>query len=393
MRILTTGMGWIHHAPGGLNRYFAEYTAAMTRYGHEIRACVTTGGDRTELPAYIDNVAAPDSGTWSRMRAFRRTVGTAVDDRRPEVFNPHFALYASLIGRDQVPADIPIVTHFHGPWAQESLVEDRGPAIARLVRYRMKKAIEKAAYRRSDRFIVLSRYFQSVLEQDYGISPDRIHRIPGAVDEAVFRPADNREQLRRELGIREGTRVLLCVRRLAKRMGIDRLIRAMTEIAGQCPEAVLFIAGDGAQRSDLELLARDLRLSGKVRFLGRVDHEALVKWYQAADLSLVPTVSLEGFGLVTVESLACGTPVMGTAHGGTKEILTPLAPDMLFDENTPKAMARGVLSYLRGEADIPGREHCRDYVLRHYTWQHVAQAATELFEQAVQDGRQRRAAR
>ncbi|WP_233567849.1 glycosyltransferase family 4 protein [Cohnella faecalis] len=314
MNILTTGMGWIDHTPGGLNRYFADYVKAMTQQGHSIRAYITAGGEKTSAPEYVEEVLREQGrkGTLDRVRAFRQAVGSRDSRWTPQVYNPHFALYASLIGRGQLPRGIPIVTHFHGPWARESMVEDRGASSGQQIRYRMKKTVEKLAYNRSDKFVVLSGYFQTVLEQEYGVASDRIHRIPGAVDTDRFRPADNREQIRRELGFADGDRVLFCIRRLVRRMGIDRLIRAMAKVKSDVPGAKLVIAGDGTMRSELERLTAELGLGDSVRFVGRVSNEDLVRWYQAADFSIVPTVTLEGFGLVTVESLACGTPVLGT---------------------------------------------------------------------------------
>jgi glycosyltransferase involved in cell wall biosynthesis len=385
MNILTSGMGWIDHTPGGLNRYFADYLKAMTRQGHRVRALMTTGGERTGAPDYVEEVLRHPgpAGTWERVNAFRQAAAKPDRIWTPQVYNPHFALYASRIGRGQLPRDIPIVTHFHGPWARESMVEDQGPSAGQLLRYRMKKAVEQLAYNRSDRFIVLSRYFQSVLEEEYGIPGDRIHRIPGAVDTDRFHPSEDRRQLRRELGFSDGDRVLFCVRRLVKRMGIDRLIAAMAQVASEVPEAVLVIAGDGPMRTKLTQMAKELGLGARIRMVGRVSHEELVRWYQAADLSIVPTLTLEGFGLVTVESLACGTPVLGTPAGGTKEILEAFSPDLLFEGDSPAAIARGIVSALRGRLGVPDRQVCRDHVLERYTWQRVAASVTQVFELAA----------
>lgn len=272
------------------------------------------------------------------------------------------------------------------------MVEDKGASTARLLRYRMKKSVESLAYRRSDRFIVLSRHFAEILKRDYGIPEERIVRIPGAVDALRFRPAESVREVRAELGIGEGQRVLFCVRRLVRRMGIDRLIQAMAAVSAEHPEALLVIAGDGSMRSELESLASRLGLAGKVVFTGRLSNELLVKWFQAADCSVVPTVTLEGFGLVTVESLACGTPVLGTPNGGTREILEAFEPSLLFDDESAEAMARTIKRWLAGDARLPSRENCRKHVLERYTWSEVAGRVTEVFE-ATLEARRRRSAR
>lgn len=384
MNILATGMGWIDHTPGGLNRYFADYLKAMNEYGHQVKGLMTACGERTTAPAYLEDVVQDPVtlGTLSRTRAFRQAFAAEMRSKRPDIYNPHFALYASLITKNLVPHCVPIVTHFHGPWAQESMVEDKGVKLGQLLRYQVKKNVELLSYRRSDQFIVLSRYFRDILSNVYGMDEERIHMIPGAVDTNRFRPATDRGQVRRTLGLQEEQTVLFCARRLVQRMGIDHLIRAMVRVKQQVPDAVLYIAGSGAMGKQLEQLVIELELRGTVHFLGRVSNEDLVRWYQAADFSVVPTITLEGFGLVTVEAMACGTPVIGTPYGGTKEILERLSPELLFADNSPEAMAEKLCSVMHGQTPVPSREQCLDYVLRNYTWERVATAVTRVFEQA-----------
>ncbi|OXM13722.1 glycosyltransferase family 4 protein [Paenibacillus herberti] len=391
MNILTTGMGWIDHTPGGLNRYFADYTLAMQQQGHNIRALVTAGGEKISAPPYMEEVLTQSdkTGTWDRVRAFRTAAAQTKKQWRPDVYNPHFALYASLIGRGQLPANIPIVTHFHGPWAKESMIEDKSSFSAQQINYQIKKKVESLAYNRSNRFIVLSEYFSSLLQQDYGIPGNIVHIVPGAVDTERFKPSSNRQQLRKELGFHENDRVLFCVRRLVRRMGIDRLIHAMSEISAQVPEAILIIAGDGTMRDELKALSAKLELTDKIRFVGRVSNEELVQWYQAADVSVVPTVTLEGFGLVTVEALACGTPVVGTPNGGTKEILQQFDSNLLFDDDTPEAMSSRIISLLKSEKGLPERERCRSHVMERYTWEKIANGVSDVFHLAAEDSLRR----
>ncbi|WP_040952943.1 glycosyltransferase family 4 protein [Gorillibacterium massiliense] len=389
MDILVSGMGWIDHTPGGLNRYFADYLRAMEGEGHSVRGLMTANGEKTSAPSYVKEVSreAGKVNPIARVSAFRKAVAEEIRGYRPDVFNPHFALYASLVTRGLVPDDIPIVTHFHGPWADESLVEDNGKrqGLSQKLRYQMKKNIELMSYRRSDRFIVLSEYFKDILHRQYRIAESRIHIIPGAADHQRFVPHDDRDKLRLELGLAEGQQVLFCARRLAKRMGIDRLIQAMVPVVAEFPETILFIAGDGAMRSQLDQLIADLNLRDHVFLLGRVSNEDLVRWYQAADISIVPTVTLEGFGLVTVEALACGTPVLGTPYGGTKEILQHFSPELLFRDGSPEAMTEKLLAILSGGCPVPARETCRQHVLERYTWEKVARSVHDVFLQAIDE--------
>ncbi|MFF2481810.1 glycosyltransferase family 4 protein [Paenibacillus sp. NPDC058071] len=386
MKVLTTGLGWNEWQPGGLNRYYADYNQALKEHGHTAIGLIA-GGKREELSAglSIKKAANADAPILSRMWSFRRHAASIVADQKPDVFNPHFALYASMISRDLLPDHIPIVTHFHGPWAMESNLEESGtPFLVREARYRMKKRIELATYRRSDRFIVLSDYFRKMMIEHYGIDGERIDIVPGAVEHERFAPAVDRLSVRQKLGVQEHTSLLFCVRRIVRRMGIDRLIEAMSEVAEHCPHSRLVIAGEGPMRGEYEQLIAERRLTGRVQMVGRVSNEQLVEWYQAADISVVPTVTLEGFGLVTVESLSCGTPAMGTPYGGTKEILSGLSGDLLFDDGSPQAMARQLVKALKGELQLPTREECHEFVLRNYTWSQVARSVTEVLEDAAE---------
>jgi glycosyltransferase involved in cell wall biosynthesis len=388
MKIMATGMEWVDHIPGGLNQYFADYLKAMHQYGHSVEGLLSGEGQaRLNAPEYIQDVipGSLNINTFNRVKSFYHAVKSRSSQFKPDVFNPHFALYASLATRKIIPGHIPIVTHFQGPWSYESKFEDQGNPLKKYVSFQVKKAIEQMVYRRSDAFIVLSSYFQHVLVNDFGVPKERIHVIPAATNTDRFQPAADRKAVRSELGVGAGAKVLFCARRLVRRMGIDLLIRAMLPVAQQVPDTVLYVAGEGPLQPELERLIDELQLRGRVRLLGRVSAENLVKWYQAADLSIVPTITLEGFGLVTTEALACGTPVLGTPFGGTREILENISEQLLFRDKEPQAMADKIISVLQGDCVIPSREECREYVLRNYTWAEVSKSVTKVFGQAIEE--------
>ncbi|MUT68053.1 glycosyltransferase family 4 protein [Paenibacillus sp. NEAU-GSW1] len=383
MRILSTGLGWNEFKPGGLNRYFVDYISALKETGHSEQGIVIAERDEAlDTDLNIVNVAGNELHSYARMRRVREQTLQSVEAFRPDVFNPHFAMYAALVSRRALPEHVPIVTHFHGPWASESKMEDGGKtAVVREARYQMKKQLEKMTYRKSDSFIVLSEYARDLLAEQYGIDERKVNIIPGAVEHQRFVPHPDRAALRLRLGIPGNEKLLFCARRIVRRMGIDILIEAMQTVVRQEPNTRLLIAGDGPMRQSYEALISEYGLKGKVEFLGRVSNDELVEWYQAADLSLVPTITLEGFGLVTVESLACGTPVLGTPFGGTREILSKLSNDLLFRDGRAQSMSDSIIAACRGELAVPTRDACREHVLQHYTWECAAKAIVEVFEQ------------
>ena len=209
--------------------------------------------------------------------------------------------------------------------------------------------------------------------------------ISGGVDTAHFRPASSdaeRARTRNSLGLPGGTRVLLTVRRLEARMGIDRLLDALRHIEGRGGERdyLLVIVGKGSLESELKHRAEAMNLGTKVRWVGEVRPEELVAYYQAADLFVLPTVELEGFGLATVEAMACGLPVIGTPVGGTVEILQALDANCLFPNATAEGMARRLETYLNDPEPFHALGlRCREQAVAEYDWGHVTDRIEEEF--------------
>ena len=202
--------------------------------------------------------------------------------------------------------------------------------------------------------------------------------IRGAVATERFRPSADRGRVRAGLGLPAQRPLLLTVRNLEARMGLDALLRAVAILRLRVPEVLLVIGGDGSRRAELEALTASLGLERHTRFVGWVPEEALADHYRAADVFVLPTRELEGFGLVTIEALACGTPVLGTPVGATPELLAPLDPGLLFRDATPEAMADGLEQFLAGKGRDPAaagrlRQACRRHAEK-YDWARVLDA-------------------
>jgi glycosyltransferase involved in cell wall biosynthesis len=155
-------------------------------------------------------------------------------------------------------------------------------------------------------------------------------------------------------------------------MGIDILLQALVAVKAKVPDVWLAIAGKGALRPVLEQQARELGLQEQVQFLGYVPDEQLPVAYQAADLTVVPSQSLEGFGLILLESLACGTPVLSTPVGGMPEVLRPFQPALVTDSPDSDALAARLVELLTGKIPLPDRAACREYAASNYDWKIIS---------------------
>jgi glycosyltransferase involved in cell wall biosynthesis len=368
MNVLMVGMEWLPNRPGGLNRYFHGEVYALAELGITGSALVTSLEPGQSSPFDLHAMSRSGAGLLKRVlganQAARRLLAQGFD-----VVNPHFALYA-FPWVNRIAPSVPCIVNFQGPWADEMLTETRG--IGARVRSAFARRIETT----------LSESFQELVHSRYGVLEDKIRVIPGGVNLRPYLDAPERPTARRILGWPLDRKILLCVRRLSRRMGLENLIDAMTEVKRARPEVLLFIGGSGPLSQDLDARVERLQLRDHVRFLGFIPDMKLPAAYAAANLTVVPTIALEGFGLVTVESLASGTPVMGTAIGGTPEILEPLNGELLFKSRAPSAITEGILAALSGSIELPDRETCRCHA-HQYGWPCVAPRIISSYETAL----------
>jgi len=384
MKILELGMHF-DAAGGGADRYFAGLLNGLESLGEEVAAAAF--GEASE-PHRIALGPVP-LGLPGRLRAAHRLggLGGLAGLGEPggklagcQLFASHFALYAYPLLGSLRRHRVPHVVHFHGPWAEESAGEGQS-----FLAVRAKRWLERRVYASADRLIVLSGAFRDILTERYGIARERIAVIPGGVDLDRFRPLCSPMEARERLGWPVDGKVILCVRRLVRRMGLETLLDAFADVSAEHPEARLVIGGRGPLTGELEERARALGIGEKVRLAGFIPDDDLPFAYAAADFTIVPSQALEGFGLITLESLACGTPVLVTPVGGLPEAVAGLEPAMVLEGTSREALAAGLRRGLRPErlAALPSRERCREYAQARFNWSRIAREVLEVYREAA----------
>jgi len=243
---------------------------------------------------------------------------------------------------------------------------------------RVIKGIERWNLSQAAKIIVLSDFSRDHLRRFLGFREEDIVIIPGGVDLDTFHPGDgDRPALKKALGLEPDRPLLFTVRRLAYRMGLDNLIKAMVEVRKRRPDVLLIIGGGGHLRDMLQELVMRLNLEDNVRLIGLIDEEKLPIYYQAADLFILPTQALEGFGLITLEALACGCPVLGTPVGNTPDLLRPLDPGLIMGGTDPQSMATAIADMLAAREKLEAlRGRCAGYARQNFSWD-KAVVATE----------------
>lgn len=223
--------------------------------------------------------------------------------------------------------------------------------------------------------IVLSDFMRERVAQVHRIPSGLLWRIPGAADAERFHPASDRSLVRRELGWSQERTILFVLRRLVPRMGLDLLIDAVRLLGEDGRDVMLYIGGEGPLLETLQAQIDRAGLAAQVRFVGYVPEERLCAHYQAADLVVVPTPALEGFGLVTVEALASRTPVLATPVGALPEVLRRVDPALVAESADAPGLADSLRRLLRRFAEEPGEQERlarkgRVLVERELNWSH-----------------------
>jgi len=370
--ILCVGIGWFPKTPGGLDRYVYELTHQLAASQDRVELCgVGLPETQSNSNLKITNLAEPEIRLWERLWLIRSNFERR-KSAKPDAINLHFALYSFPL-LQVLPKGVPVTFSFHGPWALESKQEGSGKLSVFL-----KHWVEDRVYDRCDRFIVLSKAFGDILHQEYQIPWHKIHVIPGGVDLSRFQLNRSRPEARSQMDWPQNRPILFTARRLVHRVGLDKLLIAVATIKPQIPDIWLAIAGKGPLQAVLQQQATDLGLNDNVKFLGFLPDDQLPIAYQAADLSVMPSQSLEGFGLAVLESLACGTPALCTPVGGMPEILEPFSPNLITASTDATAIAERLEALLIGKVPMPSREACQEYAAKNFDWKIIAQKVRKV---------------
>ena len=367
----------IQYENGGEGRVIAELFKFLPSAGFDVLGAVAGPNDVSELTGGRILSFAPESASKiTRFRSARSLLLRILNESLPDVTSSHFALYA-LPALDKL-SKLPMVTHFHGPWGEESAQDGAGHLASTL-----RKKVEQTVYSRADRVIVLSHAFSELAQARYGIAADRIRIVPGCVDIERFRPTLTKVEAREALQLPQDRPILLAVRRLVARMGLSELILAMAKIREEVPEVLLCIAGHGLLRGALEQLVRESGLEHHVQFMGFVSDKNLPLLYRAANLNLVPSNALEGFGLVAAEALAAGTPSIVTRIGGLPEVVAGLSENLIFASPRHEDLADRIGSALLGKLILPSSERCADYAAEHFSSPRMATETAAVYRELL----------
>lgn len=288
----------------------------------------------------------------------------------PYIFGADLALLAARL------SNIPIVVTYHNQLQERQL--------GKAALFRLYNCLGEARLlKRANRVLAVR------MDHLRSIRPEladqrRVLELRHGVDTDLFRPVPM-DEARSGLNVPVGTRVILFVGALdqAHRFkNVDGLLLAFAQLA--LPDTLLLLAGDGDQRARLEHLTMKIGIARRVRFLGRRTPESLAPIYSAADVLVLPSTGVESFGLVQIEALACGTPVVASDLPGMRTIVDHGVDGYLVPPNNLAALTDAlgricrdrVLNRQMGDAG-------RQKVLRSYAWERIGYDLERIYSEVL----------
>jgi D-inositol-3-phosphate glycosyltransferase len=395
--------GW---ETGGMNVYVRELGRALAARG--ARVDIFTRRQATDAPDVVEytpgaRVVHIDAGPHRHVdkydvldylpdfacgvQRFRALTGASYD-----VLHSHYWLSGRLGLLFADHWGIPLVSMFHTLAQLKNRVAETPAEREQVVRFE----IERRTMAGSDRLVALTSVDRQQMIRHYGdLAP--IVVIPGGVDLERFRPRPKADA-RRALGLQETERIVLFVGRIQRLKGLEVLLRAFARLSDLDNRRLVIVGGqpgtsqESREIARLQHLAAKLGVAERTRFVGAIAHEELPLYYSAADVSAMPS-SYESFGLVAVESLACGTPVVATRVGGLTSIVRDGETGLLVpwrDADLFAERLRAVLQDERLRARLA--RSARKSVLG-YGWDRIADEHLALFAEVRAAARQGIAAR
>jgi D-inositol-3-phosphate glycosyltransferase len=379
---------------GGMNVYVRELASAMARQGHEVDVFTrrdANGLARTQLvePGFrVHHLGAGPARPLERaeladhVKEFTDRVADHFERfGTPDALHANYWLSGLAGHRLKHELDIPLIMTFH---TLERVKADHFEGESEDRAHQ-----EAAIFACADAVLASCEVEAQQFVDYYNADPARVVVVPLGVQHAFFAPGDQRAA-RQALGRDECDTMLLFVGRLQALKGVDLALETLVTLRQRGRDASLAIVGgpsgpDGAATlSQLHRRVREAGVIEDVSFVAPQSHQLLSTWIRAADVTLVPSRS-ESFGLVALESSACGTPVVASAVGGLLTLVEPGVNGQLVVGRDAREWADAVDEVLRDNVDS-AMSNSAVLAARRYTWRSAATSLDALVERLIAVG-------
>nr|WP_288811246.1 glycosyltransferase [uncultured Sphingobacterium sp.] len=388
---------------GGQNVYVAEVAVQLSLLGYQVDI-YTRAEDPTqdEIVYWKPNIRVihivagpiailPKEQLYDYMTEFSSNMISFIEDNHLQyhLVHAHFWLSGMVAIDVKKQLEIPFVVTFHALGAVRRLHQgcsDKFPKI--------REKIERDIIWQAERIIAECPNDLKDLIQHYQAPLDKIEIIPCGYNPTDFYLVDRKEAKKR-LNLNPAFTYILQLGRMVKRKGIDNVIEAFSHAQHAIPELRLLVVGGNFQSEDdqiefdrLNHLCEELDLKDKVIFTGQKNRDMLRYYYAASEL-FITTPWYEPFGITPLESMACGTPVIGADVGGISFTVRNGETGLLVAPQQPQQLSSAIVDLI---SDDRKRLKFAVNALRHvksFTWKTVSESIAQLYEQCIPQVRER----
>lgn len=387
---------------GGQNVYVAELSRYISKMDYDVD--VFTRWEDTSLPQvtnWMSNVrviqvkAGPvqyiqKEDLLQYMPEFRRSIMDFMEQEEImyDLIHANFFMSALVAMELKEIMDIPYVVTYH--------------ALGKVRRIHQKEAdkfpierldIEEETAARADRIIAECLQDKEDLRNLYNVDISKLSIVPCGFCPSEFYPV-NQAYARKQLGLNEDENIILQLGRMVPRKGVDNVIEALFFLKLSTRKTRLLIVGGEAETPDpkscpeiarLQKIAEELGVESSVTFVGRRDRHLLKYFYSAADI-FITTPWYEPFGITPLESMACGTPVIGANVGGIKYSVKNGATGYLVPPKDPQALALKIDHLLSNKTLLKRMQvNCLKRVHHLFTWKKIAESVANVYEDVLKE--------
>lgn len=381
---------------GGTGAYVYYLSKHLRKLGHNIHVIARDGDDKHETVEGVNvTYLECEGGPFSRYWRFARSTSKKLQELSRESTFDIIHANLPLVPNFAVPAESShsIVSTVHSTWKGEAEAIKHGDRRRlnsnekNMLRFnRLLRSYEKRLMKRSDALIAVSEYTKRELMELYGVEEEVINVIYNGVDVQKFKPAYDKPTLKSRLGF-ASERVVLFVGRLYYRKGLSTLLSSIPSILEEFNNVEFVISGAGTKKSEdnLHQLVEELKIEGKIRFLGYTPDEKLPDLYAASDIFVLPAL-YENFPFAILEAQSTGLPVVTTKVGGIPELIKDNVNGLLVESGDASQLAEAILVLLRdNELAIELGEHGRKIVKEEFNWTLITSRVIELYRKIGND--------
>ncbi len=235
----------------------------------------------------------------------------------------------------------------------------------------------------ANRVVVTSHSMKREICDHFHLPWDKVDVIPNAIDVTQYNPPVDTGSVRARYGVGWGEKLVLCVGRLVPQKGIEYFISAIPSIAQRYPEAKFVIVGEGWSRDYLEGIARSTGHTRRILFTGFISDSEVIALMASADVLVIPSI-YEPFGIVALEGMATGVPVVASRVGGLAEVIEHDRTGIFVYPRNPGSIAWGVDQILSNPSHAEWlTQNARERLHKTYSWEAVAMKTVEVYEKVV----------